>query len=44
MIIEVLRSLPMERREVALPDLIFIGILVVFFLISGLYVRFREKL
>jgi len=27
-----------------MPDLIFIGILVVFFLISGLYVRFCEKL
>jgi hypothetical protein len=44
MIVEVLRSFPLERREVAMPDLIFIGILVVFFLISGLYVRFCEKL
>ncbi len=38
----------MERRQdgeaLAMSDLIFIGLVVVFFVVSGLYVRFCERL
>jgi hypothetical protein len=32
------------RRQRTMSDLIYIGIVVVFFALSGLYVRFCEKL